>query len=343
MGRNTVSAGYARSLVDYAAGRGADRGQLLAAAGLAAADLADFDARVPHDAYAALMRAAKAATGDAALALHWSEDVALHEVSVVGLLGYASRDMGAAFLQLQRYARLVVEVDLQSDAASRFEHVQAYGGLWIVDRRADPGALPEHSETAFARMVCGTRRFGQTPFALEVHVTHADPGYGAEFERVVGAPVRFGRDWNAMRIDPTWVTRPMQAEPPYVFGILARHADALLTRLKEADTLRGQVESLLLPLLHTGDIGVEAAAGRLAMSRQTLYRRLRAEGATFAQVLDDLRRRMALDYLAARRVSVNETAYLVGFSDPAAFSRAFKRWTGASPRAYLLAASETAP
>jgi AraC-like DNA-binding protein len=68
------------------------------------------------------------------------------------------------------------------------------------------------------------------------------------------------------------------------------------------------------------------------MSRQTLYRRLKSEGVTFELVLDDLRRRMALDYLGARRVSVNETAYLVGFSDPAAFSRAFKRWTGHSPR-----------
>ncbi len=54
---------------------------------------------------------------------------------------------------------------------------------------------------------------------------------------------------------------------------------------------------------------------------------------TFASVLDELRHRMAADYLGARKVSVNETAYLVGFSEPAAFSRAFKRWTGASPRA----------
>ena len=70
------------------------------------------------------------------------------------------------------------------------------------------------------------------------------------------------------------------------------------------------------------------------MSRDTLYRRLKAEGVTFEQVLDGLRHRLALDYLSARKVSVNETAYLVGFADAAAFSRAFKRWTGISPRDY---------
>ncbi|HEX8107941.1 MAG TPA: AraC family transcriptional regulator [Kofleriaceae bacterium] len=74
-------------------------------------------------------------------------------------------------------------------------------------------------------------------------------------------------------------------------------------------------------------------ASKLATSRQTLYRALKAEGATFEQVLDDLRHRMALHYLRGKKVSVNECAYLVGVSDPTAFSRAFKRWTGTSPRA----------
>jgi AraC-like DNA-binding protein len=76
-----------------------------------------------------------------------------------------------------------------------------------------------------------------------------------------------------------------------------------------------------------------SVAGMLGLSRQALYRQLRAEGATFQEVLDDLRHRMAIYYVSGRKVSVNEAAFLVGFSDPAAFSRAFKRWTGVSPRA----------
>ena len=70
----------------------------------------------------------------------------------------------------------------------------------------------------------------------------------------------------------------------------------------------------------------------MGLSRQTLFRRLQGEDATFGKILDELRRQMALHYLSGKKVSVNETAYLVGFSEPAAFSRAFKRWTGKSPR-----------
>ncbi len=77
---------------------------------------------------------------------------------------------------------------------------------------------------------------------------------------------------------------------------------------------------------------MDKIAGRMGLSRQTLLRKLKAEGTTFEKVLDELRHRLALDYLRGKKVSVHETAYLVGFSEPAAFSRAFKRWTGMSPR-----------
>ena len=70
----------------------------------------------------------------------------------------------------------------------------------------------------------------------------------------------------------------------------------------------------------------------MGLSHDTLYRKLKEEGVTYEKLLDELRHKMALHYLNGKKVSVNETAYLVGFSDASAFSRAFRRWTGASPR-----------
>jgi AraC-like DNA-binding protein len=93
------------------------------------------------------------------------------------------------------------------------------------------------------------------------------------------------------------------------------------------------VERLLMPILHTGEAGMEGVARQMGLSRQTLFRRLKDEGMTYEKVLDDLRRRLAVDYLANGRVSTADAAYLTGFSEPAAFSRAFKRWTGSTPGA----------
>ena len=139
---------------------------------------------------------------------------------------------------------------------------------------------------------------------------------------------------NALELHPEIATWTVSRNPQYVFSLLTRHADALLSDLDAARSWRGRTEKAILIRLHQGEISADRIAADLGFSRQTLFRKLKAEKTSFAVILDDLRRRMAEDYLAASRTSVNETAYLLGFSDAASFSRAFKRWTGLSPTAF---------
>jgi AraC-like DNA-binding protein len=327
----SVSAAYARGLVTLAVARGAERQALLQRVDIGADTLEDPDARVALHRYAVLMRTAIALTGHPALALHYGESTDISQYSVVGLIGRASATMADAHAQLNRYVRLVVDVETDGDERFRLDHDAK--GMWIVDTRRNPNAFPELTESAFAQIVCGPRLLGIPPFAQAVQVTHPEPTHAAEYRRVLGAPVAFGAPRNAILADPEILAEPVQRLPSYAFGVLTKHADVLLESLERSATVRSQVERLLMPMLHTGPVRIDTVAARLNVSRQTLYRRLKAEGVTFAQVLDDLRHRMALDYLTTRKVSVTETAYLVGFSEPAAFSRAFKRWTGRRPRA----------
>ena len=321
-----VGAGVARGLMRFAIAKGADEAALSARCGITAAEVADQDHRVPMTNYFALVHAAKELTRDPAIALHYGEEVDLSEVSIAGLIMNASADMREAFLQMNRFGRLVVEVETEA-GATRFRHVVEDGQVWLVDTRANPNAFFELTEVTFARQICGLRRFLPRPFALEVHVTHP----AAEYERIFGCPVVFDSRWNAMRTDASLQSHKVALQPHYVFGVLSERARMLVKELENSKSTRGRVESLLAPLLHTGDISMDAIAAKMSVSRQTLFRRLKAEDVTFEKVLDELRHRLALDYLGGRKTSVNETAYLVGFSDPAAFSRAFKRWTGKSP------------
>lgn len=338
MAEFTVAAGVARGLLDYAVSQGADQAALLDRAGLALDVLDDADARVGSGAYVRLMRGGQALTGDPALALHWAEDVNLARMSIVGLLGEASTTLLESFMQVRRYGRLVTDL---GEGGDRFDMVPDPDGcVWSVDRRPDPNAFPELTETTFGFMVCGSRVAAPSTWLKAVHVTHPAPAHAAEYERVFGAPVTFGSHWNALKSDPAFLTTPVNVQPRYVFGVLSRHADALMEGLKSSATMRGRVEGVLMPILHTGEVGIDRIADSLGTSRQTLYRRLKAEGATFEQVLDDLRHRLALNYLTGGKVSVNEAAFLVGFSDAAAFSRAFKRWTGRTPREVRLAAKD---
>jgi len=327
----TVAAGFARSLMELAVSKGASRKALAERSRIAPAELQDQDNRIPFAKYVALMRAGQELCDDPALALHFGERFDLSELSIVGLVGGASESMADAFAQMNRYARLAVDVGLGPDDCYRLE--RRGSSLWIVDTRRTPNNFPELMESSFARMVCTSRRYlPGTQIVKAIHFTHAEPSYRAEYERVFQAPVIFASDKNALLTDDAWLKHKSPSSSRYALGVLSAHAEKLAESLDRSESTKGRVEKLLIPVLHTGDANVETISRQLGLSRQTLFRRLRAESTTFESVLDELRHKLALHYLNKEKVSVGEAAYRVGFSDPAAFSRAFKRWTGTSPR-----------
>ena len=328
----TVGSGVVAGLLSIAVRLGAEQDQLILASGIDATALADSDCRIPISRFIALLRAGQAQTGRADLALLYGEATDLSQISVLGLICRASETMLEAFEQMNRYGQLVVEAE-HLQAGDRFQLVRRDGALWIVDNRRIPIELPELVELAFSQMACGTRPFGDTPFILEVLLAYPAPAYADQYDRIFRAPVRFSSGLNAMRIDETWLTHRIAAVPRYVFGILSSHADRMLERLKTDRSMRGQVEATLLPIIHTGSIAISNTAATLGLSTRTLSRRLTMEQTSFSQVLDDLRQSLTRAYLSQRQLSISEVAYLVGFSDVAAFSRACKRWTGMGPRA----------
>jgi AraC-like DNA-binding protein len=322
--------------MELALSKGASQKLLAERSGINPDDLQDQDNRIPFTKYISLMRAGQELSNDPALALHFGEAFDMAQLSIVGLIGQASETVGEAFAQMDRYGRLMIDVDVEGGAdGKRIVLSRIAGQLWLIDTRKSPNDFPELTETSFARMITSSRRMpGGEQLIGAVHVTHPAPAYRAEYDRIFQMPVVFDSDKNALLMtNDQWLTLKSPLPSRYVFGVLSERADALLKTLENSQTTRGRVETLLLPLLHTGDISMDTIAAKLALSRQTLYRKLKAEQVTFEKVLDDLRHQMALNYLSGKKVSVNETAYLVGFSEPAAFSRAFKRWTGASPRA----------
>jgi len=234
-------------------------------------------------------------------------------------------------LQLNRYAKLMIEVDVMENG-ERFSIEPGPEGVWIVDNRPDPNSFPELTESNYGRFISEfSREFPDHPFALAIEVTHAPPSYADEYEITLRCPVTFNAARNAMLIAAQWLEQDFDDHVGYVFGVFTERAETLLARLETDDSLRARIEAHVMPDLHKGDAKIETVAQDLGMSRQTLYRRLKDEGVTFAQILDDLRCRMASDYLSALKVFVNETAYLVGFSEASSFVRAFRRWTRMTP------------
>jgi AraC-like DNA-binding protein len=333
MAEATVSAGVASSLIELAVSKGASRDELHRQSGIDPEPLRDQDNRILMSEYVDLVHAGQRLTGDPAFALEFGRTVHMQEFSILGLIFHACETVRDAIVQANRYGQLVIDVDLGT--ADRFHWQRRAGQLWLVDTRPDPNDFPELTEITIGRFMRLTRPFWDEPLVQEVHVTHPAPPYADAYLRFFEAPTTFDTEWNAMRVDEVRLTQPIAVQPRFAFSILSEHAERLRVTLEDAKSVRGRVESLLMPILHTGDASIDVVAARLAVSRQTLYRQLKTEGVTFETVLDELRHKLAVHYLSGKRTSVNETAYLVGFSEPAAFSRAFKRWTGTNPRSLL--------
>jgi AraC-like DNA-binding protein len=301
-------------------------------------DLADQDHRVPLADYLALLEVGIELCNEPALSLLFGEAVRLPDISIVGLIGQLFQNAEDGRRQMNRYFRLAVDAD-DGGATDPVELVRDNGDVWVGATSALYVDHPLLTEAAFARSVCGARAmqaslpgFANLVFPKAIRFTHKEPSYRAEYDRIFAVPLFFESHMNALCIDESFLNLKLPRTNPYLADVLSARAEALLHDLDSSKSTSSRVESLLLPVLHTGEASVDMIAEKLALSRQTLFRRLKAEGVTFKTVLDALRHKMALHYLNGKRCSVNETAYLVGFSEPAAFSRAFKRWTGSSPR-----------
>lgn len=353
--RGSVSTSYVDGIVQFAVACGANRAALLAQLGLDDATLGDADRRLPLEALRRLFAQCATALHDPAFALHFGVGVPCGQLSLASALAAArpsdataagaSRDPGPrtladALTGLNRYASLGVH--FERGPAERFRFAEDAGGVWLEDHRPDEGddAWPALTESVMARFVTGIRRRGGEAVVRALEVRHdapPDAGHRAAYATVFRVPVRFGATRNAVCLDPRFLREPLEPLPAPVETVLTRHAEATLRRLQVPRSWRQRVDAVLDRSVGAGDADGHAPANlaavcrALAVSRQTLHRRLQAEGTTFAALHAEWRRRRADAMLHAERVPVAVVASRLGFSEAGAFSRAYKRWTGRRP------------
>jgi AraC-like DNA-binding protein len=332
----SVSVSVFNRYLDFAASAGADRGRILNASGVDLHRLnGDPDQRIEFSQYRQLVQASVVDTSDPALPLRYPLETELDSASIVGLIIQTSATLADAFIQLNRYAKLMMEIDVMS--GEKRHPVEVKGAeAWILDARPNPNEFPELTEIALGRIVGETRAlFPDRTFAEYITVTHPRPDHADLYEEYWQCPVTFGSERNGVKFNSDWLGIEFARSNAYAFGVFAEKADALNEKLLQSSDLRSLIEAHLLPDLHRGVGDAETVAEKMGVSRSTLYRRLKGEGTTFAAIYDDLRKRMAIDYLCSQKVSIKETAYLIGFSEASSFVRAFKRWMGQSPKAFL--------
>jgi AraC-like DNA-binding protein len=162
-----------------------------------------------------------------------------------------------------------------------------------------------------------------------VHARNSDL---REIHCLLRCPVEFAHATDSWVLPQSVMELPIVSEDRHLLQILEAHADDLLSERRTASGLQGLVENHLLSVLPSGGVQAAVVAKQLGMSARSFTRRLAQESITFGEILDRLRSRLALRYLEDQRNSLQQIAWLLGYSEVTAFNHAFKRWFDTSPR-----------
>lgn len=327
-----VRAGVATTFRDQLARyRGVSPDRLIQEAGIDPDQLGDPDGLLDQARWVALLEAAADATGDPCIGLELAIGLPWKDLGVLGYVVLHSPTAGAALANSARYlavqqtgGRLALDVGART---ARYAYTMA-------DPRIT--AYGQHAESLFALAVRLVReRTGDPAWApRELELRHAAPADPARHARFFRCPVRFGRPTYAMIVAAADLAAPFTTADAGLLPVLLRHAEECLARAPAAGDLVADVRRAVIAAISAGDPAIEDVASRLGTSGRSLQRRLAAGGRSYKAVVDETRLGLARRYLADPTLSLTETAFLLGYSDLSAFSRAFRRWTGTTALAF---------
>ena len=301
---------------------------LLKRAGLTGAQIEDRSARVRVRDQIRFLELAAHELGDDLLGFHLARDFDLREM---GLLYYvlASSDMlGDALRRAERYGSIGNEaVAIKCVEGKEIAVIFSYVG---VARHSDRQQI-EGFMTALIRTCRQLTRRDLQP--VSVRFVHGRDAVSSEFNAFLGGVVVFGADVDEVVFPKAVKEMPVASADPYLNELLIAHCEeALSQRRAGGGELRSRVENAIAPLLPHGQAAADEVARRLGMSQRTLTRRLSSEGLTFIEVRDSLRADLARRYVRDADLPISKIAWLLGYQEVSAFTHAFKRWTGSTPR-----------
>jgi AraC-like DNA-binding protein len=318
----------ARETLSYLDRRGIDAEPALSAAGISRRQLSQGDIGLSAASQYRFLELAATEANDQLLGLHVAAEIDIRAIGLLFYLTGASRTVSEALDNLARYSRttneaLVVEISQQKDEVSlAIRHVQEFDeshrqffellALWFIRTL--------HKET-------------NRDFTLSrVTFTHSRNADLREVHRLLRCPVEFAQGIDSLALPQRVMDLPIVSGDSQLLKILTAHADDLIAEGHSVTGLQSMVANELAGLLPSGESRAAIVAQQLGMSPRSLTRHLAEEGTTFGEIVEQLRRRLASRYLADDRMSVQQIAWLLGYSEVGAFNHAYKRWTGTAPR-----------
>ena len=304
---------------------GYDLDSLLTFAGLQRADVENPDTYISPRACAAVFARAEQERRVPNLALQLAVHTPVGASPLLDYLIVSSDSVGQGLERLARYLRLV-------NPWSRLVlHDRDDPVRVVVERASGPFEVELTVSLCIVRFSRETDGQLQAAYASFAH----EPNDVAEYAQVLRCPIRARAPWSGVALSKSALRIPLKRRDPALRRWLERQAADILALQPVNGDVRDEVRSVLSTQVTSGDLRIDVVARRLATTPRTLQRHLAKAGTSFEALCDDARKQAAETFLADTTLSIAEVTYLLGYSDPTAFHRAFKRWhRGTTPQAF---------
>jgi AraC-like DNA-binding protein len=319
-------------IINAAASAGVKPEELCRASRLDLSALEDADNQIPFTELIRLAEYAAHLTGDDAFGLHVGEQT---DVKTYGVLGYVtmnSQTFGEALNRLIRYQQIRTNavkfsIDITGSDAHLVYHYLITGVL--------PQERRQESEEMMSTMLQVGRKLTGVDWAVrEIHFEHAPPENISEHKRIFRAPIRFKKSLTKLIFDNSILNLPIAEADLTLGSLLELQAKDLLAKSPQHESFAGQVRQLITEGLPVGEARMETVCRKLGNSTRTLQRKLSEEGTSYKKLLEETQRDLSKFYLHKSEMAICEVSYLIGFSQSSAFHRAFRRWTGLTPKEF---------
>lgn len=313
-------------LVSYLSSIGITEKTVTNQTGLVLAPHYKQEIRIPLDQYVELWRLAIRTSKDPALGLRLGTDKDLSQMGIVGHVVYNSEDLRTA---LEHYICLF---NIINDALSiSFERNPETCSLTFIHKFPEYYCIPD-IERSLVLALYRTRTWLEKDLPLEsVHFCHKPPSYQTYYRKIFGCPVYFNQSECRLVFSSQYLEMQSNKSNPYIKQASLKYANELIENLN-LQTLSEKVKSYIYRELEDCKPTIERISSLLNISKQTLCRKLKIEGTFFKKLVESVRFDKARQLLEQSALSTSEIAFTLGFSELSAFSRAFKRWSGVSPK-----------
>lgn len=323
----TVSMRLVRALLEAVAQAGLARSQLLRAAGLAATQLDDPEARLSYAELVRICGLALDLTQDPALGLHWGERQTGSAFTPVAPLICRANSLRAELDALTSFERRLTDV-------SSFQLIEQGEQAWLRFRRlggASPRVQRFFAEVMSAGFFRLLRRFSAGRVPGHVSFCHPAPAYQHEYVRVYQQAVRFDRQVTEIAFPRALLGAPSAFRDDALPEVARDLSQSGLIRVVQRGQFAERVRQILMQQRLPQRCDMQVVARSLGLSERSLRRRLAEEGTSYHQVESEAQANLAKHLLRDQQLTIHETAEAMGFSDTTTFHRAFKRWTGMTP------------